>query len=164
MISVRIYTVIYRKLSMELAEIEWANPSSHSQNVKVIKFKVFLLLSNMLVNMYLLVDWTLIKTILSLEITIDPTTKVKETARIAISSKQFAGIDRSDRISPLFGWAQGRQDGSFFFFTSLFIDFFIKFKIFFPWYSLISIFLASIFDKNFNFDPKMEAGIRNWRS
>ena len=53
----RIYTVIYRKLSMELAEIEWANPSSHSQNVKVkFEFKVFLLLSNMEVNMYLLVD------------------------------------------------------------------------------------------------------------
>ena len=63
----------------------------------------------------------LIKTILSLEITIDPTTKVKETASIAISSKQFAGIDRSDLICPQFGRGQGQEDEPIFF-LHLFID------------------------------------------
>ena len=41
----------------------------------------------------------MIKTVLSVEITTDPTTKVSETATIVISSKQFAGIERSDLIS-----------------------------------------------------------------
>ena len=68
-----------------------------------IRLKYFL--SNILINMYLNVNSTLIKTILSFEITIDPTTNVNETARIAIRSKQFAGIDSSDLICPILGRA-----------------------------------------------------------